>query len=278
MYGLLLLLATGCSNSSDIQRLDSGIEYVRIIDNPNSPVAKAGNIWNLNLKYYNSADSLLFSSADVAFPFIPVPNSIKPGTMEEVLSILHEGDSAHFWINAKSFYNDYFKSEVPKQLKETEMLKFCVKLEKILEKKDLQKVYDDIVNNHKALEIQLIQEYKKNENVDLTKLKSGIYKSVLQEGKGDECVTGKKAKINLIGNLLSGLEFENTYSKEKPIFIELDEKKISNGLDFAILSMKKGEKSIFVVPFEFGFGSAGVQGKIPPFSTLVFNIELIDFE
>ncbi len=49
------------------------------------------------------------------------------------------------------------------------------------------------------------------------------------------------------------------------------------GWDVGIATMAKGEKSVFTIAPDYGYGAAGAGGVIPPNATLVFEVELLDF-
>jgi len=52
---------------------------------------------------------------------------------------------------------------------------------------------------------------------------------------------------------------------------------VIRGWDESIIQLKKGQKAIITCPPEYAYGTRGVPGVIPPNSTLVFEVELVDF-
>ena len=99
----------------------------------------------------------------------------------------------------------------------------------------------------------------------------GIYKHVLKEGYGDKISTGSIIKYNYkgtTGNLNNkNIEFSNNYS--------LIKYKDFKGWDIMLHTMKKGEVSLFVIRYDYGFGRIGYE-DIPPYTDLIYYVHIID--
>jgi cyclophilin family peptidyl-prolyl cis-trans isomerase len=77
------------------------------------------------------------------------------------------------------------------------------------------------------------------------------------------------------GTLLDGAEFENTY-KTKPAARQV--KTLIPGLQEVLVTMQEGGRRTAIVPPQLAYGEAGIPGRIPPDSTLVFELELLEIK
>ncbi|KAL8106571.1 peptidyl-prolyl cis-trans isomerase FKBP62-like [Apium graveolens] len=110
-----------------------------------------------------------------------------------------------------------------------------------------------------------------------------IIKKILTEGEGYEKPNeGAVVKVKLIGKLEDGTVFlkKGHDGDEEPFEFKTDEEQVIDGLDKAVMAMKKGEVALLTIPPECAFGSSGSQQElalVPPNSTLYYEIELVSF-
>ncbi len=104
---------------------------------------------------------------------------------------------------------------------------------------------------------------------------SGLQYEILTEGKGKSPKPTDKVKVHYEGTLIDGTVFDSSYKRNQPIVFPLNQviKGWTEGLGYA----KVGSKLRLVIPPELGYGSHGVA-SIPPFSTLIFTVELLGIE
>jgi len=93
-------------------------------------------------------------------------------------------------------------------------------------------------------------------------------------GSGEEARNGDTLIMNYRGMLLSGKEFDNSYGRGEPFIFVLGAGNVIAGWDQGILGMKVGGKRKLTIPPELAYGENGI-GPIPPNSTLVFEVELL---
>ncbi|CAI9776600.1 unnamed protein product [Fraxinus pennsylvanica] len=112
-----------------------------------------------------------------------------------------------------------------------------------------------------------------------------VVKKTLKEGEGyDRPNEGAVVKLKLIGKLEDGTVFikKGHGEKEDDLFeFKTDEEQVIEGLDRAVMAMKKGEVALVTITPEYAFGSSESQQElavVPPNSTLYYDIELISFE
>jgi FKBP-type peptidyl-prolyl cis-trans isomerase len=97
----------------------------------------------------------------------------------------------------------------------------------------------------------------------------------IEEGTGAEVKNGDTVKVHYTGTLTDGTKFDSSYDRDEPFEFTVGEGNVIKGWDQGILGMKVGGKRNLVIPSDLGYGEAG-SGPIPPNSTLIFEIELIE--
>ena len=103
---------------------------------------------------------------------------------------------------------------------------------------------------------------------------SGLKYSDIKVGSGEEASPGKEVSVNYRGNLENGKEFDSSYNRG-PFKFSLGAGQVIKGWDEGVAGMQVGGKRKLIIPPEIGYGKRGV-GPIPPNSTLIFEVELLD--
>ena len=107
------------------------------------------------------------------------------------------------------------------------------------------------------------------------KTASGLEFWDLKAGSGAEAVPGKRVKVHYTGWLANGTKFDSSRDRYEPFSFVLGEGRVIKGWDEGIAGMKAGGRRQLRIPPELGYGARGT-GPIPPNSTLIFDVELMD--
>jgi hypothetical protein len=107
-------------------------------------------------------------------------------------------------------------------------------------------------------------------------VKNGIEVEILQSGSGAMAAAGNQLRVHYVGRLEDGTQFDSSYDRGQAFVFVLGAGLVIQGWDIGIEGMQVGEKRRLVIPSEFGYGSHGVPGTIPPDATLVFEVELLE--
>jgi peptidylprolyl isomerase len=115
----------------------------------------------------------------------------------------------------------------------------------------------------------------------MTKTSSGLQYEDVKVGTGDSPKKGQLAVVHYTGwlweNGAKGKKFDSSVDRGKPFEFKLGQGQVIRGWDEGVATMKVGGKRTLVIPPDLAYGSRGVgNGLIPPNSTLMFDVELLD--
>lgn len=95
-------------------------------------------------------------------------------------------------------------------------------------------------------------------------------------GTGQEAKSGDTITVAYIGSLSDGTTFDSSYDRGQGFSTQIGTGQVIEGWDQGIPGMKVGGKRRLTVPPELGYGQTGAGDKVPPNSTLIFEVELLD--
>lgn len=283
IYALPLALCVSCGGGSQQfltnPDLYGSLEYCFVEQNPDSIMAKPGDVLFMDMDYYTADGRLIYSSSDVAQDYrMYAPQEYLHDNIEQGFYLMHKGDSAIFHAKSGPFFEKIRKVKQPNSISPDEMLTFHVRMKNIYDGALYQKEIDEYNERMEAQEVLILHDYIRNENISAKPSESGLYKIITKNGTGKETAMGKLVTVHFVGSLIDGREFDNSYKRNEPFTFQLGEGKSIPGFEEGIASMKKGEKCRLIFPSTLGYGPRGVQGRIPAFSTLIFDVELLDMK
>jgi len=120
---------------------------------------------------------------------------------------------------------------------------------------------------------KFLAENKVKEGVQITA--SGLQYKVVTMGDGAKPAAEDTVKVHYRGTLLDGTEFDSSYARNEPISFGLN--RVIAGWTEGVQLMPIGSKFIFYIAPELAYGEGG-GGPIPPNSTLIFEVELLEIE
>ncbi len=98
----------------------------------------------------------------------------------------------------------------------------------------------------------------------------------LQLGTGAEAKPGQSVTVHYTGTLTNGSKFDSSRDRNRPFDFQLGAGMVIKGWDQGVAGMKVGGRRKLTIPPELGYGAGGYPPVIPPNSTLIFDIELIE--
>jgi FKBP-type peptidyl-prolyl cis-trans isomerase FkpA len=131
----------------------------------------------------------------------------------------------------------------------------------------------DVIEDPEEHEQNLLDQYLEANDITVEPTSTGLYYIELVEGSGELPESDSEVAIHYRGTLLDGRVFDQ--SDGTPATFHLDSPYIIPGVLEGIRKMRNGGKARFIIPWDLAYGSQGSQeGLIPPYTTLVFDIEL----
>lgn len=105
-------------------------------------------------------------------------------------------------------------------------------------------------------------------------LPSGLQYKVISEGQGKKPGASSQVKCHYSGTLIDGTEFDSSFKRNQPAVFGVNQ--VIAGWTEALQLMSEGSKWELYIPYNLAYGEHGAPGAIPPYSTLVFTVELLE--
>lgn len=179
------------------------------------------------------------------------------------------GDSVNK-LNKENFLAGFISAVKEKGLVSADSARMYVqeRTEAIKEKALAEKYAD-----YKKQNEDFLAENKGKEGVKTTP--SGLQYRVITEGKGEVPADTSRVKVHYKGTLIDGTQFDSSYDRKEPTTFRANQ--VIKGWTEALTMMPVGSKWELYIPQELAYGSREA-GNIKPFSTLIFEVELLSIE
>ncbi|MDI1235628.1 MAG: FKBP-type peptidyl-prolyl cis-trans isomerase [bacterium] len=284
-FSILIAVFIGLSACGKYSKTESGLRFKFLKRGEKTTLPSIGDYLQCYYSITNSEDSVVYSNFNrTPDRILLVMPTHKGGDIMEALGILAEGDSAQFLINADSFfYKTRMEMSLPNYIKPGSDLKFIIKMDRKMNKYQV----DSVINTEKIVrwnaEVENIIAYTKRKGLTMELDSStGIRSQFHAKANADTAKfihENSIVKFHFIGKLFDDTEFYNTYTMGQPQIIRVTREQFQPvGMFDMLLKMKAGEKATFILPYDLGFGAKGVDLMIPPFSTLVYEINILKVE
>lgn len=142
--------------------------------------------------------------------------------------------------------------------------------------KDILNAYMEKVENEqsekaKKAENDFLAENAKDPDVKTTE--SGLQYRIVKEGNGKKPADTSGVRVHYEGKLIDGTIFDSSFDNEEPVEFNVDG--LIPGMTEALKLMSEGSEYIIYIPSDLGYGSYSPAEIIPAYSTLIFDLELI---
>lgn len=282
---LLLFGLVACSESpyDGYEQEESGLYWRLEAFNDRSRQPQTGDFVEMSIAYRTLTDSILMISS----------THIRGGTLiyrldemgatggfREGLRLMHEGDSMSFILPVTTFFGSYLNTAVPAALEGAAELKVDVHLLNVWS----QAEYEEKEAQREAELLQMemdeqanLLKYINETGLDSSLLFMGVWIEQLEAGTGDTIRGNDFINITFTGSTLDGVVFDPMKAEGRSMdYLVGKPETLIDGLMIAVRRMKKGEKARIIIPSRLGFGAKGVPGIVPPYTTLIYELEILN--
>lgn len=272
LIGLAALALVSCSDHKGFKKTENGLYYRFHTENTQNPKAQTGDVISLSMEIRTDKDSVIQSRQEIQ-TMMQTPRF--QGDIFEGLQLMHQGDSATFIIPAQAYFETYNYGQVPAFVtkKSTLHITVCVHEIQTFEAYRAQQMEESM-----SKEKELIARYLEDHQLTAEPTESGLYYIETKAGKGANPTKGQQCTVHYRGTLFDGTKFDASYDRNEPFTFDLGLGQVIAGWDEGIALMKKGGKATLLIPSHLAYGERGAGELIPPFTPLVFEVELIDFK
>ena len=199
---------------------------------------------------------------------IDIGKRIGTNLMSEMNGYIFSGDSTQA-LNKNNVIAGFIAGTLEKDMKMSvdTIQQYIQETVEFLQSATMEKQYGPA----KAEGLKFLEDNKAQEGV--VALPSGLQYKVITAGKGKVPVATDLVKVNYRGTLIDGTEFDNSY--ERGIPAEFYANGVINGWTEALTMMPVGSKWMLYIPYDLAYGTLGSSPNIPPFATLIFEVELL---
>ncbi len=286
---IAVVLISSCSKYPGFKKDESGFYYKFFVQNKDSIKADTNFVLTMNVRYrvnIKGKDSIFFNSKkDMNRPFqIGLQKPQFKGDVYTAFAMLHQGDSATFILGAKDFFTKTAQyPQVPAGIDSTTKIYFDVKVLKVESLEKMKKDAAAKAEKLKGEEAGKLEQFLKANSITTAPLASGIYFVESKAGSGKLIQKGEMVKMEFAVSTSDGKKVFSTADRKQPITFEYGKPFDTKGFDEAIGMMKKGSKVRVIVPSIMAFGEKGrkdMSGNdiVPPFSTIVYDVEILDIQ
>lgn len=258
------------ANNITVQPTASGLYYLEIEEGDGLEV-EVNDILIINYTaqlldgyVFDTSDSTIarqkniYSESVIYGPYKFKLNRVSISGVKEGLTYMKEGGKARLIIPSKLGFGPYSYGNIPAY----STLIYDIEL--------LEVIKDPV-----AHEAALLNEYLAENNITVEPESSGLYYIETEEGSGEFPLTGKSCVVRFTGKFIDGRIFAN-YTGDNTYTFTYNVTQLIPGFVEGVGLMKAGGMATVIIPSSLAYGGDGSQnGVIPPYSTLIYEIELL---
>ena len=275
--GTLLLAACGSGDMKGYKQTEDGLYYRFEQMNKKAQQVQEGDVLvgEMTIRLDTTVLQTNVGHTERLIPAIPTYD----GVLHEGLLMMHVGDKATFAIEADSMAKFMQPNQMPPMYEKGKGMKFYyeINLQDIVTRDEFaeeQANYQQEMERVRQQEPELIAAYVQEKGIKTQPTADGLYIIVKKQGNGTKVAVGRQVAIHYTGRLLDGTVFDSSEGKE-PLSYVVGQMGLIRGWEEGVMGQPEGTQLQLIIPSTMGYGSMGAGGMIPPYSTLVFDLEIV---
>ncbi len=250
----------------------SGLSYKFFEMNPAGATPQTGDLVVLSIRITTREGKLIDESG---FYRMQLLKPMYKGDIYTALSLLQVGDSICFKLDAAGYFEKNRKRDLPVEFQQGDPVYIYLRLKNIVSTQDLEEEITTVYHTDREQEMNLLKDYIELTNTTVQPSASGLYYIEKSKGTGAKAVAGKEISVHYTGTTIDGKIFDSSIQRGRPLSFVLGKGQVIKGWDEGFLNMQAGGKARFIIPSDLAYGKEGYSNIILPYSTLVFEVELL---
>lgn len=269
-----------------MQAMPSGYYFVSHRKSKSKRETQIGDVVFLTQTIFTDDDSLIFDSnsmlQDGEISALKIAEPSYKGDMYEILKGLRSGDSVSFALRIDSMFEKYYRQPVPEFFQKNEYFIYHVRIDSLIDKEIVSKKESEQMEIERQMNAlyQMIEDstlaaYLIQNNITESPTESGLYFLEKVKGSGMSVDVGDSVSVVYQGMFLDGTIFDSSLEKNETFSFVAGIGEVIPGWDESVLKMNQGSSATVILPSNLAYGPNGIDNAIPPYSTLLFRIDLV---
>lgn len=277
----IIIFSVACSNA-DYERTSNGLIY-KIHKVGKGPKIKPRSY--LKVHQAVSLDDTVFANTFEKVPLYGFFDSLTAPTHDflDILHLMNVGDSAIVIRSVDTLVNQGLLN-YSGRFKKGSAIKVVVKVLEVLPSDQaIQQDQKKEMDAYKKIEIAQLEKYIEGLKLKgISKKPEGVFVHIEKEGNGPKVEQGDNVTIYYTGKLTNGTVFDSnldsTFGHPEPFKYSAGFRQVIEGWDVGVMNLKQGTKAKLFIPSMLAYGMQGQGPKLPPYSNLVFDIEVLSVQ
>ena len=293
MKKLVLVIALYLGYNAQVNAQDNFVHtpkgaLVRILTASTGNKIKENDVVTFDVVQKTEKDSVLFSSYALGHPLkLQIQPSQNVGDLMDVFPLLAQQDSAFIKIPTDSIFVGH-EDQRPPFLKKGSNLVFNLKIIKVQSLDEAMAERNTGMEKMKAEEIAAMDKYISDHKLVVKTTPSGLKYFVTQPSAKNKPLSGDTVLVNYTGRTIDGKVFDTSIQSEaqkaglsqpgrtyEPLQLVVGQGQVIKGWEEGLLLLNEGSKAQLIIPSGLAYGAEGAGSDILPYSTLIFDMELV---